>query len=937
MAKKPTYEELEQKIKKLKKGAVDRKLTEDLIRTQLDLGIALSSTSGLDEGLRLCLEAALDLSGMDCGGVYLVDETSKGLDLIFHKGLSTDFVKNASHFDTDSDTMRLVMEAKPVYSQHQVLDIKLSPARQHEKLKAIAVLPLSQEGRVIGCLNVASHDLEEVPVFARVTLEAIATQIVNAIIRLSAQEKARESEKKYRDLVHLCPDAVVILQDEHYQLINPVFTRLFGYTQQDIDKGLSFFQLVQKHDRKAVRNRYKDRLAGKYLPTTYRIDLIAKNGKIIPCETSAAKVLYQDRPADLTIIRNITERKQAQDTLKKYESIVSSAQEHMSFVDKNYVYKAVNNSYLKAHNKKREEILGFSVPELLGTRVFKEIVKGSLDRCLAGEEIHYESWFDFPGLGKRYMDVAYYPFFEADRSISGIVVSSRDITDRKQAEKTLIESEKRYRSLVENIALGIARIDSDYNIVMMNAFHGKLFRKHPNEFIGKKCFQEFEKREKVCPHCPGFQAIKTGQAAEVETVGVRDDGTKFDVRICAFPISGSDGTVTEFIEIVEDITEKKTIEAQFQKAQKMEAIGTLAGGIAHDFNNLLMTIQGNTSLMFHGIDSSHPHYKRLKSIEKQIQSGVKLTGQLLGYACKGKYEVKPVSLNRIINETSDAFRHTKKEISVHKKLAEDLFAIEADQGQIEQVLLNLFVNAANAMPSGGHLILETMNVTQKDLKNKLYRPRADKYVMLTVKDTGIGMDKRTMEHIFEPFFTTKEMGRGTGLGLASVYGIIKTHGGYIDVESNKKHGTTFMIYLPASKNKVREVTKTSDKLIKGIGTVLLVDDEKVIQEVCKELLENIGYKVFSAIDGKEALKLYRKNQNKIDLVLLDMIMPNMSGGEVYDRIKEINPCVKVLLSSGYSINGEATEILKRGCDSFIQKPFDMKKLSAKIRKILNNK
>ncbi|MCG2755586.1 MAG: response regulator, partial [Desulfobacteraceae bacterium] len=216
-------------------------------------------------------------------------------------------------------------------------------------------------------------------------------------------------------------------------------------------------------------------------------------------------------------------------------------------------------------------------------------------------------------------------------------------------------------------------------------------------------------------------------------------------------------------------------------------------------------------------------------------------------------------------------------------------------------------------------------------------------VLLFVKDTGIGMDKSTIEHIFEPFFTTKEMGRGTGLGLASVYGIIKAHGGYIDVESKEKQGTTFRVYLPATKRKVKKASKTSDELIKvtgtgtGTGTVLLVDDEEIIQDVCKELLKAIGYRVFSAKDGKEAIEIYRKNQDDIDMVLLDMILPNMSGGEVYDRLKEINPDIKVLLSSGYSIDGEATDILNRGCNGFIQKPFDMKKLSAKIWEILNNK
>ena len=380
--------------------------------------------------------------------------------------------------------------------------------------------------------------------------------------------------------------------------------------------------------------------------------------------------------------------------------------------------------------------------------------------------------------------------------------------------------------------------------------------------------------------------------------------------------------------------ERQKLEAQLQHAERMEAIGTLAGGIAHDFNNLLMGVQGNVSLMLLNMDSTHPYYERLKSIEKQVQSGAKLTSHLLGYARKGRYEVKPIDLNQLVDETSETFSRTKKEITIRRELAEDLFAIEADQGQIEQVLLNLYVNAADAMRGGGDLILKTMNTTHDDMKGKLYDPKPGNYVLLTVTDTGIGMDRDIMERIFDPFFTTKEMGRGTGLGLASAYGIIKGHGGYIEVDSKKGQGTTFSIYLPASEKRVQETVKTAERLVEGTGTVLLVDDEEVILEVSQDLLEAMGYRVLISRDGKEAVEVYKKHQDDIDIVVLDMVMPNMGGGEAYDRMKEINPDIKVLLSSGFSIDGEATEILERGCDGFIQKPFKMRQLSQAIRRVL---
>jgi len=383
--------------------------------------------------------------------------------------------------------------------------------------------------------------------------------------------------------------------------------------------------------------------------------------------------------------------------------------------------------------------------------------------------------------------------------------------------------------------------------------------------------------------------------------------------------------------------EKKKLESQLKYTQRMKSLSTLAGGMAHNFNNLLMGIQGNASLVLFETDSAHPSYKRLKNIEKQVQTGSKLTGQLLGYAREGGYEVKSINVNQVVKETSNTFGTTIKDIRVYQDFAKDLWGIKADQGQIEQVLLNLYINASDAMPGGGDLFLKTMNVTDKDMKNKPYEVEPGNYVFLSVTDTGTGMDKETMERIFEPFFTTKGMSKSTGLGLASAYGIIKAHGGYIDVYSERGHGTTFEIYLPASKKEETKEKEAATEVLDGKKTILLVDDEDVIIDVCKEILKALGYKVLIASGGIKALEIYKKNKDKINIVILDMIMPGVGGGEAYDRMKEINPDIKVLLSSGYSIDGQAADILKRGCNGFIQKPFNMKQLAEKIREILDKK
>jgi len=349
-----------------------------------------------------------------------------------------------------------------------------------------------------------------------------------------------------------------------------------------------------------------------------------------------------------------------------------------------------------------------------------------------------------------------------------------------------------------------------------------------------------------------------------------------------------------------------------------------------------MGIQGYTSLMLLKIDPKHPHYDKLKSVEQYIESGAELTKQLLGFARGGKYDVKAVDINELVKKTAAMFGRTKKEVVISLELEEVLWSAEVDPGQIEQVLLNLFVNAWQAMPGGGNLILKTANVPLDSSTVSPYGLPPGPYVKISVTDSGLGMDENTRRRIFEPFFTTKEMGRGTGLGLASAYGIIKNHNGIIDVESKIGEGTTFTVSLPASKKMVQKEADQEGEILRGPETVLLVDDENMIIEVGAEILEALGYNVLTARNGPEAIEVFRANKDSVDIVVLDMIMPGMGGGDAYDQLREVDPDVKVLLSTGYSLRGEASEILKRGCNGFIQKPFNIKMLSQKLREILDS-
>ncbi|MBU0991485.1 MAG: PAS domain S-box protein [Proteobacteria bacterium] len=526
------------------------------------------------------------------------------------------------------------------------------------------------------------------------------------------------------------------------------------------------------------------------------------------------------------------------------------------------------------------------------------------------------------------------------------VAVGRDISDRKAAEDLLLESEEKYRTILENMEEGYYELDLSGRITFLNGAYSRMLGYTKEELLGVNYWKE--KLKKAFPDIADkmykvFHTVyKTGNSATIENYKViRKDGSIGVHELSISLIRDKEGKPLGFRGLIRNIAERiraeeerKKMEAQLQQIKKMEAIGTLAGGIAHDFNNLLMSILGKASVMLYRIDEDHPFYENLKSIEQLIGSGAGITRQLLGFARGGKFEVKPLNLNGLIENAVNMFTPTKKEIKIHKKLQNDIWTVEADPTQIDQVLLNLFVNASQAMPKGGELFIDTENTILDENFIKPYLTDPGKFVKISVTDTGTGMDEATLKRIFDPFFTTREKSRGTGLGLASAYGIIKNHKGIINAYSEVGIGTTFNIYLPASDKAITEDIQFPDQIKKGTGTILLIEDEDRIVETASEILSLLGYTVITAQNGMTAIQTFKETKDTIDLVILDMILPEMNGCEIYDHLKAIDPEVKVLLSTGYSINGMATEIMNKGCNAFIQKPFTIEKLSQKIHDVL---
>ncbi|MBA3017381.1 MAG: PAS domain S-box protein [Proteobacteria bacterium] len=506
------------------------------------------------------------------------------------------------------------------------------------------------------------------------------------------------------------------------------------------------------------------------------------------------------------IEKEYVDRKKAEAALKKNErflqSIFNAIQDGISVLDSELNIMSVNswvqNLYLDN--------------TIIGVKKCYEIFKGRHSPChlcpavktLEDGKTH-SNIIPFPSIEDpaMWLNISTYPLKNFDGQVDGVVEHIRDITESKQAAEALRQSEARYRELVQNANSIILRRNIEGKITFFNEFAQSFFGYTEDEIIGKNVVgtivPEKDRAGRDLAAMIKDIGLNPAKYAANENENMRKNGECVWISWTNKAIRDKNGNIVEILCVGNNVTERKQLERQLGHALKMESIGTLARGIAHDFNNMLMTILGNTSLMLLHTDPGDANYKKLKTIEEQVESGSKLTLQLLEYARNEKYELKPINLNCLVKNSAEIFGRTRKDISIKLELSPDLLPVEADGNQFEQILRNLCVNAGDAMPEGGDFIIKTFNTNHIEMGRKLYVQKPGKYVLLTVTDTGIGMDKKTQERIFDPFFTTKEMGRrGTGLGLASTYGIIKAHDGYIDVSSSKGHGTTLSIYLPAS-------------------------------------------------------------------------------------------------------------------------------------------
>ena len=523
-------------------------------------------------------------------------------------------------------------------------------------------------------------------------------------------------------------------------------------------------------------------------------------------------------------------------------------------------------------------------------------------------------------------------------TLDRVIVSIVDLTERVEAEEARREASEKLRAILDASPVAITMLDLQGRVRSWNQGAERIFGWSQSEAFGQPLpFVPADKTQE-------FESLKARTLAGESLTGLelrrqRKDGSPVDVLLSTAPLFAADGAITGLVAALLDITEQKQLQAQLRQSQKMEAVGRLAGGIAHDFNNLLGVIKGYTEIARGSLPAADPLHRPLGEVERAADRAAALTRQLLAFSRQQVLEPRVLNLNESVEGLHGMFERLLPEnIEVSPQLETMLGCVMVDPSQLEQVIMNLVLNARDAMPGGGRLMIETHNVELDETYSRAHLAAPPgPYVLLAVSDTGTGMDAEILAHVFEPFFTTKEQGKGTGLGLATVYGIVKQSGGYVWAYSEPGGGSTFKIYLPRveDKPKAQEAARTPADLACGTETVLVVEDEEGLRRLAREFLETCGYHVLDARDGIEALEIVRRDSETIHLLLTDVILPRLSGRDLAVQLAALRPSVKVLYMSGYTDRAVLQNgVLEPGL-AFLQKPFSLRTLAAKIREVLD--
>jgi PAS domain S-box-containing protein len=593
----------------------------------------------------------------------------------------------------------------------------------------------------------------------------------------------------------------------------------------------------------------------------------------------------------------------------------------------------INQATVQLFGVTRAEVVGRGAEAVFPPEVARFVQESDARVLREGVAMTFEETLP-TRIGNRRFLVSKAPRRDAQGAIIGLVGVARDITDLKQADETI----RRLSTAVDQSPAAVIITDPSGRIVYVNRKFTEISGYSSEEVVGQNPRLLKSGKTSADQYRQLWSTIQSGATWRGEYQNRRKNGDLYWASTTIAPVKDERGTITNFVAIQEDVTDTRSLEAQLRQAQKMEAVGRLAGGVAHDFNNLLTVITSYSQLLLEDMAAADPRRADLQEIQRAAIGAAGLTRQLLAFSRQQVLEPRVLNLNDVLSAAGKMLqRLIGEDVALQLTLAPDLGNVKADPGQIEQVIMNLAVNARDAMPDGGKMTIETSNI---DLDASYAAQHAvvapGSYILVAVTDTGSGMDEPTKARLFEPFFTTKEIGRGTGLGLATVYGIVKQSNGYIWVYSELGHGTSFKVYLPRVSEAAAAAAETRPLLLNGgTETILLAEDASGVRAVAQEILKRLGYTVLVAHDGHSALQLARARTEPIHLLITDVIMPEMSGRQLADRLKEQRPGLKVLFVSGYTDDAIVRHGMLEPGIAFLQKPFTPQTLARKVREVLS--
>ena len=870
--------------------------------------------------------------------------------------------------DSGRDALSKLKEAIPVVA---LIDLKLEDMSGLKVMKeikerspgteCIIITGYASRASAIEAVNTGAYAYIEKPY----DMEQLLLAIRRAIEKREADEALRESEKKYRSLITNIPDVTWTTDDKFKtSFVSPNAENVFGYTQEEIYEGDNnvFPERIHPEDAEKVKEAFEKLFEhGTMFDVEYRIK--GKDGEWIWGHDRSIAVYERDgvKYAD-GVFSNITSRKQAEEALRESEALLEAAMDQsqagIAIADApNGKLRYVNNSGLGIRGKAKEEIVdGIGIQQYVASwqilhfdgTPYKDDEVPLARAIMYGEVCSKEFIVRRPDEEDRIVLANAAPIFDDKGEVSAGIVIFLDVTDRKQAEDALRDSEERYRLLVENQTDMIVKFDADGHLTFVSQSYCKAFGKSEDELLGKKFIPLIHEEDREVVVKALGKVHRPPYISHVEERAMTKDGWRWQAWLNT-AVLNEKNEVEATIAVGRDINKQKQVEeerikfeAQLQQAQKIEAISTLAGGVAHEFNNTLMGIMGNIELLKMNFSEDEGLDKHLESMKSAGHRMSRLTDQLLAYAEGGKYQPKDLRMDDFVIETVPILQHDlSPEVRVETHFQKDISYVSADYAQMQMVLSAILANSNEAIEDVGLIRITAEN---KDIDEGFIKQHAGltaglnlglkpgPYVCLTVEDDGEGMDEETKDGIFEPFFTTKFQGRG--MGMAAVHGIVKNHDGWISVDSELERGTKVQIYLPAIEIETTKPKKAKAEVATGSGTILMIEDEDVVIEVTQAMLEMLGYRVMVAKTGKDAIHIAETFDGQIDLALLDIKLPDIDGRNLYPLIMNARSNLKVVVFSGYSIDGPARKILDAGAQDFIQKPFSIATLSEKLKEVL---